>query len=120
VNYTFIDVLILYVIINVFGFYNIVVAFTCRFGKVLSGLQPTFVLQCGGTTNLTSVKIIRKLVSVALEVKIKTFLIQYIFSLKEKLGPFLVHTICGSHLISGINQSKSLLSANQLLKLMFI
>jgi hypothetical protein len=46
------------------------VAFTYRFGKVLSGLQPTFELQYGGTINLTSVKTTRKLVSVALEVRI--------------------------------------------------
>jgi hypothetical protein len=44
---------------------------TCRFGKVLSGLQLTFEQQCDGTTSLTSVKTTRKLVSVALEVKIE-------------------------------------------------
>jgi hypothetical protein len=47
------------------------VSCTCRFGKVLFGLQLTFEQQCDGTTSLTSVKTTRKLVSVALEVNIK-------------------------------------------------
>jgi hypothetical protein len=80
----------------------------CRFGKVLSGLQPTFELQCGGTINLTSVKTTRKLVSVALEVRSKNIAHSLRFSSKEKIGPFLVNIICVSHLISGIKQSKRL------------
>jgi hypothetical protein len=57
---------------------------TYRFGKVLSGLQPTFELQCGGITNLTSVKTTRKLVSVALEVKIKEHCFCIIFFFEKE------------------------------------
>jgi len=57
---------------------------TCRFGKVLSGLQLTFEQQCDGTTSLTSVKTTRKLVSVALEVKIEFK--KYSYKKKIKIG----------------------------------
>jgi hypothetical protein len=72
-----------FVIISVWFLYECV-ACTCRFGKVLSGLQLTFEQQCDGTTSLTSVKTTRKLVSVALEVKIKNKKYTYIKKRKNK------------------------------------
>lgn len=41
-------------------------------GMALSGRQPTFELLCGGTTNLTFVRITRKLVSVGLEIAVSS------------------------------------------------
>jgi hypothetical protein len=82
--------LVLNVIVNAFGFFMISVAFTNRFGKVLSGLQPTFELQYGGTTNLTSVKTTRKLVSVASEVRMIVLVTHNIFpKRKTNFFPFL-------------------------------
>jgi hypothetical protein len=79
-------------------------AFACRSGKGLSGPQPTFELQCGGTTNLTSVKTTRKLVSAALEVRMIMLLV----------------VMCVSYQISVIEQSERSLNTNQLLNLLFV